>query len=105
MEEKIWTYLRAIPRGRVVTYGQIAAHLGNPHLARAVGNILHRNPDGEKNPCYKVVSAGGKLAQHYAFGGVDAQKRHLEQEGIPVIRDRVDLTLYRWKDDEKAPPV
>ena len=59
MQDKILAYLRKIPQGRVVTYGQIAAALGDPKLARAVGNALHRNPDGEKYPCYKVVSARG----------------------------------------------
>ena len=96
MEEKIYAYLCSIPRGKVVTYGQIAAHLGNSKLARAVGNALHRNPDGEKNPCYKVVSADGKLAQHYAFGGLPSQKQRLEADGIVVDVDRVDLTRYRW---------
>ena len=96
MEEKIWPYLRSIPKGRVVTYGQIAAYLGNPKLARAVGNALHRNPDGDKNPCYKVVSASGKLAENYAFGGLSGQKQRLEAEGIHVENDRVNLAIYRW---------
>lgn len=97
MQEKILEFLQAIPRGKVVTYGQIAAHLGNPQLARAVGNALHRNPDGDKYPCYKVVSAQGKLSPHYAFGGLQAQKRRLEQDGIAVVDDRVDLRKYQWK--------
>ncbi|MBQ7980243.1 MAG: MGMT family protein, partial [Oscillospiraceae bacterium] len=42
----IYEYLTTIPKGKVVTYGQIAEHLGNRHLARAVGNALHKNPDG-----------------------------------------------------------
>ena len=96
MQQRILAYLQAIPRGKVVTYRQIAAHLGNPQLARAVGNALHRNPDGEKYPCYKVVSAQGKLSAHYAFGGLQAQKRRLEQDGILVREDRVDLKLYQW---------
>ena len=71
MQDKILAYLRKIPQGRVVTYGQIAAALGDPKLARAVGNALHRNPDGEKYPCYKVVSARGKLSESFAFGGLE----------------------------------
>ena len=98
MEEKVWAYLRSVPKGRVVTYGQIALYLGNPKLARHVGNILHRNPDGEKNPCYKVVSAGGKLSEHYAFGGMPAQQSRLEADGIPVEKGRVDITRYRWEE-------
>lgn len=100
MEQKIFEYLRSIPGGKVVTYGQIAAFLGNPKLARAVGNALHRNPDGDKYPCYKVVSARGKLSEHYAFGGIEEQKRRLEQDGVAVNKGRVDLEIYRWKPSE-----
>ena len=98
MQEKILSFLCQIPQGKVVTYGQIAAHLGNPKWARAVGNALHRNPDGDKYPCYKVVSAQGKLSAHYAFGGLDAQKRRLEQDGISVTDDRVHLNQYQWNE-------
>jgi O-6-methylguanine DNA methyltransferase len=96
MQQKVLGFLQTIPRGRVVTYGQIAAALGSPKLARAVGNALHRNPDGEKYPCYKVVSSQGKLSQHYAFGGLAAQQRLLEADGIAVKNGRVDLRLYQW---------
>jgi O-6-methylguanine DNA methyltransferase len=99
MQEKILAYLQTIPRGKVVTYGQIASQLGNPKLARAVGNALHRNPDGETYPCYKVVSAQGKLSAHYAFGGLAAQQRRLEQDGITVTDNRVDLSKYQWKSE------
>ena len=98
MEEKVLAYLQTIPRGKVVTYGQIAAALGNPKLARAVGNALHRNPDGDRYPCYKVVSAQGKLSRHYAFGGAEAQCRRLRAEGIEVIGERIDLEKYQWKE-------
>ena len=50
-DEKVYEVVRRIPRGRVTTYGQIGALLGDRFLARAVGNALHRNPDGEKTPC------------------------------------------------------
>ena len=44
---EIYEYLTTIPNGKVVTYGQIAEHLGNKRLSRAVGNALHKNPDGD----------------------------------------------------------
>ena len=94
--ERLYELLTAIPRGKVVTYGTLAEMMGNRGFARAVGNALHKNPDGEKYPCYKVVSAQGKLSAHYAFGGLQAQKRRLEQDGILVREDRVDLKLYQW---------
>jgi O-6-methylguanine DNA methyltransferase len=94
---KIYTYLQTIPKGKVVTYGQIAQALGNPKLARAVGNALHNNPDPGKYPCYKVVNAKGKLSANFAFGGPEGQKSRLEADGIEVKENKVDLTKYQWK--------
>ena len=90
-------YLLTVPRGKVVTYGQIARAIGAPRSARAVGGALHRNPDGERYPCYKVVRCDGALSPAYAFGGVDAQRERLLSEGIAAERDRVDLSKYLWR--------
>ncbi len=100
VRDRIYRFLRSIPPGRVVTYGQIAAYLGNPRMARAVGNILHANPDGDKNPCYKVVDRGGRLSPRYAFGGLDAQRKRLEREGITVTDGRVELSVFGWTPPE-----
>ncbi len=97
MKQRVYDFLRTIPKGKVVTYGQIAAYLGDKRLARAVGNALHKNPDPGKYPCYKVVSAQGKLSEHFAFGGLEGQKSRLEQEGIEVINGAVCLETYQWK--------
>ena len=74
MKEKVYNYLLTIPKGKVVTYKQIAEYLGNDKLARVVGNVLHRNPDENKYPCYKVVNSEGKLSRNFAFGGIEKQK-------------------------------
>lgn len=100
MKEKVYKYLLLIPKGKVVTYKQIAWALGNPKLARVVGNILHENPDGDKYPCYKVVNYQGRLAPNFVFGGLDKQKERLMNEGIEVIGDRVDLSKYQWDESE-----
>lgn len=100
--EEVFSYLLTIPQGKVVTYGQIAAHLGNPRLARVVGNILHRNPDEQKYPCYKVVNAQGKLAPSFVFGGIGCQKEKLEREGIEVIDNAVDLDKYQWRMNDQT---
>ena len=94
MKQQVYDFLTTIPQGKVVTYGQIAQALGNRRLARAVGNILHTNPDPSRYPCYKVVNAKGQLSQAFAFGGLQVQQRLLEQEGIEVIDGRVDLKKY-----------
>ena len=96
MREKIFYFLTLVPKGKVVTYKQIAEYLGNRYLARYVGNMLHENTDGDKYPCYKVVNSRGYLVEAYVFGGVDVQKRRLEAEGIEVVGNRVDLEKYRW---------
>ena len=96
-KQLIYDYLTRIPKGKVVTYGQIAEYLGNKNLARTVGNILHCNPDGEKYPCYKVVNSKGMLSEQYAFGGIEHQKSKLEAEGIFVESNKVNLSIFQWK--------
>jgi O6-methylguanine-DNA--protein-cysteine methyltransferase len=61
---------------------------------RAVGNALHKNPDPDSIPCYRVVNAKGELAGAFAFGGPDAQAKLLEADGIEVIGGKVDLKKY-----------
>ncbi len=96
MKEKVYEFLRTIPKGKVVTYGQIAEYLGDKHLARVVGNILHHNPDEYQYPCYKVVDGKGNLSRNFAFGGIERQKERLEEEGIVVNHYKVDLDKYRY---------
>lgn len=97
MKQKVLDYLLTIPKGKVVTYGQIAEYLGNKHLARVVGSILHNNPDKNKYPCYKVVNSRGELSEKFAFGGIEEQTLRLESDGIEVINFTVDLNKYQLK--------
>lgn len=94
MERKIYEYLLQIPKGKVTTYGKIALFLGNKKLARYVGNVLHKNPDGNTYPCYKVVNAKGELSKSYAYGGFEEQKRRLENDGVIIVNNKVDLDKY-----------
>jgi len=95
MKDRIYVYLLTVPAGKVTTYGRIAMYLGNKNLARAVGNILHMNPDPSRFPCHRVVSSKGKLAENYAFGGATAQRMRLEREGIVFEKDgSIDLIKY-----------
>lgn len=98
MEEKVYDYLTRVEKGKVVTYGDIAIYLGDKKLARVVGNILHKNEDGDKYPCYKVVNFKGKLSKSYKFGGIDEQKKRLENDGIEVNNYQVDLKKYKVKE-------
>ena len=94
MKDKVFEYLTKIPQGKVVTYKQIANYLGNPKLARVVGNI-HSNTSPDKYPCYKVVNSKGYLAKNFAFGGIKGQRELLEKDGIIVINNQVDLDKYQ----------
>ena len=95
--EKIYDVVRQIPRGRVATYGQVAELAGNKRWARVVGYALHVNPDPEEIPCYRVVNREGRLSEAFVFGGVNQQKQLLEEDGIEVVDNQVDLNIYQWK--------
>ena len=98
MKEEVYAFLKTIPKGKVVTYGQIAEYLGCRGAARAVGNILHRNPDPIGQPCFKVVNRKGELAANFGdAGGIETQKRRLEADGVEVVGYTVDLKKYRWE--------
>ena len=92
--KRIYEAVKKIPKGRVATYGQIAEMAGDKRMARAVGNALHKNPDPEQIPCFRVVNSKGELAGEFAFGGAGAQARLLEAEGIVVTDGKVDLEKY-----------
>ena len=92
--KRIYEAVKRIPRGKVATYGQVAAMAGNPKMSRAVGNALHKNPDPEGVPCYRVVNSKGELSGEFAFGGAGEQAKRLEADGIEVVDGRVDLEKY-----------
>lgn len=96
--ETIYEIVRRIPRGKVATYGQIAAMAGNRRLARVVGYALHANPDGERTPCYRVVNREGRVSKAFVFGGENRQIALLEADGIEVKDGCVDLSRYQWKE-------
>lgn len=100
IQERVLQYLTTIPRGKVVTYSQIAEAIGCPGGARAVGNALHKNPDGDKYPCYKVVNSKGQLSGRFAFGGIMVQQERLENDGITVVNNRVNLKQYQFQGGE-----
>lgn len=88
-----------IPRGRVMTYGQLAALCGRPRAARIVGGIAHfGNPD---LPWQRVVNKQGGLASGYP-GGRDGHRQVLETEGVAVSDDfKVDVQSLIWHPNPK----
>ena len=95
--KRIYEAVKKIPKGKVATYGQIAELAGDKRMARAVGNALHKNPDPDNIPCFRVVNARGELAGEFAFGGAGEQAKLLEADGIEVADGRVDLEKYQWR--------
>ena len=94
---RIYEAVKRIPYGRVATYSQVAEAAGDRKMARAVGNALHKNPDPEHIPCFRVVNARGELSGEFAFGGAGAQAKLLEEEGVEVTEGRVDLQKFGWR--------
>ena len=93
---RIYEAVKRIPYGRIATYSQVAELAGDRKMARAVGNALHKNPDPDGIPCFRVVNAKGELAGAFAFGGAGVQAKLLAAEGVEVTNDRVDLSKYQW---------
>lgn len=84
-ERAVWREMSKIPYGEMRTYGEIAAVLGDPGAARAVGTACNRNPIPVIVPCHRVVGAGGKLV---GFGGGLPRKRHLLELEARVAFER-----------------
>ena len=93
--EKIYEAVKTIPKGKVATYAQVAAMVGNPRMCRVVGNALHRNPYYGIVPCHRVVNSKGYLAKGFVFGGDSVQADMLRAEGVEVVGGMVDLDKYR----------
>lgn len=100
--KRIYEAVKRIPKGKVATYGQVAELAGNPKMARAVGNALHKNPEPGIIPCHRVVDAKGHLADEFAFGGAGVQARLLRAEGVTVTDNCVDLEKFQMMPTEKT---
>ncbi len=96
---RVYDVVMRIPRGRVATYGQVAALAGLPHAPRVAGYALHALPPGTPVPWHRVVAAGGRLS----LGKMDpsgalTQRMRLENEGVRFdARGCVDLEKFQWR--------
>jgi O-6-methylguanine DNA methyltransferase len=79
--QKVWLACAKIPAGKTATYSQIAAAIGNPRAARAVGQALAANPFAPAIPCHRVVRADGKTGGYSALGGPRKKISLLKKEG------------------------
>ena len=94
--KQVYAVVRTIPRGKVLTYGQIAALLGSPYMARQVGWAMHGCPKGL--PWQRVVGAGGKILVNSlsAGGGALLQRRLLELEGVHFAGHRINMAAHQF---------
>lgn len=95
--EDVLTFVRAVPKGKVVTYGQVALLIGSPQKPRQVGMVLRglKELDGDV-PWQRVVNSQGGIST-YKVGTGELQKVLLESEGVKVKRDNtIDLKNYQW---------
>jgi len=84
-QRSVYAIARAIPRGSVLTYGDVASRAGTPRDARAVGRALGANPVPIVVPCHRVVAAGGRMHGFSGPGGVSTKLRLLELEGYEAV--------------------
>ncbi|WP_125776485.1 methylated-DNA--[protein]-cysteine S-methyltransferase [Antribacter gilvus] len=81
-DRRVYEVVLAIPPGETLTYGEVAARLGAPGAAQAVGQALGRNPFPPIVPCHRVLAAGKKIGGFSARGGARTKLRMLETEGV-----------------------
>jgi O-6-methylguanine DNA methyltransferase len=96
-KEKVYSFCRQIPKGKVATYGQLADLVGSPGAARAVGMCMKTNPDAPNTPCHRVVASNGALTGYSAGEGVSTKKQMLLSEGVLFKSEKVDLSVSQWK--------
>lgn len=93
--EQVYALVATIPKGRVMTYGDIAGHCGHAYAARIVGGMAHYGPTDL--PWHRVVNRLGDCARGY-YGGKEGHKRALEAEGFTIVDHRiVDFKERRWR--------
>lgn len=93
--EEVLSIIKHIPRGKVMTYGQIATYAGNPRGARQVSRILHSMTDKHKLPWHRVINSKGGISLTGEAGFVQGQM--LSSEGISVLNKKIDLKKYLYK--------
>lgn len=98
--EKVYTLVTAIPKGKVATYGQVAALLGNPKAARAIGIAMRNNPHPLVMPCHRVVAADGALTGYSYKNGIATKKEILLAEGVEFVGEKVNLQRSQWQPEQ-----
>ena len=81
---KVWKFLKTIPKGKIMTYKQVAIAIKSPKSARAVANACAKNPYAPKIPCHRVIRTDGGLGGYSGRGGIRQKLRLLRSEKAPI---------------------
>lgn len=87
--EQVSKVVRAIPKGKVMTYGEVAKKAGFPGAGRAVGSVMRMNTD-KSVPCHRVICSNGRLGGYNGLAG-KSKALILKKEGVEIVRGRVVL--------------
>ena len=83
-QQKVWNYLKTIPKGKVKTYKQVAIGIKSPNSARAVANACAKNPYAPKIPCHRVIRSDGELGGYSGRGGIKKKLLLLRSENVDI---------------------
>ena len=95
--KSVWQVVEDIPRGHVLTYGEVARLAGMSRAARRVSQAMRRAPRSRKLPWHRVVNAAGKISFPLDSEGYRQQKKRLESEGVVFVKGRIDLERHGYK--------
>jgi methylated-DNA-protein-cysteine methyltransferase-like protein len=93
----VWQVVAGIPRGHVLTYGEVARLAGMSRAARRVSMAMRRAPRGMKLPWHRVINAQGKISFPTESSGYQRQKELLEQEGVVFMNGKIDLERFGYQ--------
>lgn len=93
----VWHVVNGIPRGHVLTYGEVARLAGMSRAARRVSQAMRRAPRGMKLPWHRVINAQGKISIPQDSPGHQRQKDLLEREGVVFLKGKIDLERFGYQ--------
>ena len=95
----VWQVVDGIPRGHVLTYGEVARLAGMSRAARRVSLAMRRAPRGMKLPWHRVIQSSGRIAFEKGSRAYNRQSRRLIMEDVVILEGRIDMQKYRWQPD------
>lgn len=95
-KEAIYLALAQIPKGKVITYGNLAKLAGMPNGARLAGRLMCELPEGSRLPWHRVINAQGKLSLPIDSDSYREQIKRLEKEGVVINNGKIKLSIYAY---------